>query len=102
MGLREERRDMGLNCGIIKHAGDARIPGAAAASRRIDDDLSGPGIPGREDQRDDPDQANRDPNPDDDQLPSAPEKVDELAQVKSRRLLRVRCFVSATRFVCHG
>ena len=93
---------MGQNSGIIKHAGNAGLRDAAAASRRIDDDLSGRGIPGREDQPDGPGQANRDPNRDDDQLPSAPEKVDELAQVKSRRLLRVRCYVSAIRFDCHG
>ena len=61
--MRDERRDMGLNCGIIKHAGSAGLPGAAAASRRIDDDLSGRGIPGREDQPDDPGQANRDAQP---------------------------------------
>ena len=40
---------MGLNCGIIEHPGNAGLPVAVAAPRRIDDDLSDRGIPGRED-----------------------------------------------------
>jgi hypothetical protein len=80
---------MGLNCGIIKHSGNAGILGAVAASLRIDDDLSGRCVPGREDQSDNPGQPSRDHDRPNDQFPAAAKKVDELAQVKSRRLLRV-------------
>ena len=94
---------MGLNCGIIKHADSAGISTpAAAASRRIDDDLGAPGIPGWEDQRDDPDQANRDPCRPDHQLPSPKEEVEQLTHVKCRRLMCVHSFVSAIRCDCHS
>ena len=53
---------MGLNGGIIKHPNIAGFPSAAAASRRIDDDLGGRGIPGRKKQPDGPGQANCDPD----------------------------------------
>ena len=90
---------MGLNCGIIKHAGNAGVPSAAAGFRWINDDLqrsryTGAGRPAGWY----PARPTAIPTDRDDQLPSATEKVDEFAKVKSRRLSRVYNFVSVIRF----
>jgi hypothetical protein len=102
MILGKERRDMGLNSGIVKHADHAGVPSAAAGFGWINDDSSDRGIPGREAQPEGPGQTNCDPSDRDDQLPSATEKVDEFAKVKSRRLSRGYNFVSVIRLNCHG
>jgi hypothetical protein len=93
MTLGQERRDMGLNSRIIKHAGNARLSSATAGFGWINDDGSGRGIPGREAKPEGSGQTNRDPSGCHNQLPSATEKVEELAKVKSRRLPRIYSFV---------
>jgi hypothetical protein len=102
MALGKERGDMGLNAGIIKHSDHAGVASAAAGFGWINDDRSDRGIPGREAQPEGPGQTNCDRRDCGDQLPSAKEKVDEFAKVKSRRLSRGYNFVSVIRLNCHG
>ena len=102
MTMGDQRCDLGLNCGIIKHSSSAGLPAGAAPSQRIDDDLSFRGISRRDDQPDSAGQTNRDEFGRHDQFPPAFEKIDELAQVKLRRLLCAHSFVSAIRSGRHA